>query len=120
MNSLGLCPHTLAVYEGDPHSSATRVFPAPLLLPWRLIGPDGLKPIDNVGGSWVALGRDETGVYRCIEVNTSVATKEAARSKRTGRIVIRAEPSSRRSRDISGGTGEWGGRRDFFYKTITR
>lgn len=59
MNDLGICPNTLAVYEGSP-SSGTRIFPAPLLLPLRFLGPDGLRSIDNVGGYSAEIFREES------------------------------------------------------------
>lgn len=59
MNSIGICPHSHNVYEGSPAGNATRIFPAPLLIPIRFLGPDGLPAIDNHEGYSAEIFREE-------------------------------------------------------------
>ena len=60
MNDLGICADTNAVYEGSQSSSAIRILPAPLLLPLRFVGADGVKPIDNINGYSAEIFREES------------------------------------------------------------
>lgn len=60
MIDLGICPYSNAVYEGSQSSSGSRVFPAPLLLPLRFVGVEGVKSIDHNEGFAMEIFREES------------------------------------------------------------